>query len=72
VYLTPQDVAELLGVKAKTVLRWSLEDASMPAFRRGKIVRFERSRLLTWLARQEPRSARRITQTSRKDASSAA
>jgi len=72
VYLTPAQVAGLLGVTAKTVLRWSLEDASMPAFRRGKIVRFERGRLLAWLSRQEPRSARRVTHGSRKDQVSAA
>jgi excisionase family DNA binding protein len=72
VYFTPEQVGELLGVKAKTVLRWALEDASMPKFRRGKVVRFERDRLLTWLARQEPRSSRRITQGSRKDLGSAA
>ncbi len=67
-YLTPVQVAELLQVDTKTVSRWSLEDGSMPVLRRGRVVRFPRERLLAWLERQEPRSARRITQGSRKDA----
>lgn len=58
VYLTPEQVAGLLGVTTKTVSRWSLSDPSMPVFRRGRVVRFHRERLLVWLARQEPRGAR--------------
>ena len=58
-YLTALQVAELLQVDEKTVLRWSLQDASMPVLRRGRVVRFPRERLLTWLERQEPRGARR-------------
>ena len=60
-YLTPAQVAELLQVSEKTVSRWGLEDASMPVLRRGRVVRFERERLLAWLARQEPRGAQRST-----------
>ncbi len=62
VYLTPAKVAELLAVSVKTVSRWALEDPSMPVLRRGRVVRFERGRLLAWLARQEPRSSTRATQ----------
>ncbi len=58
-YLTALQVADLLQVDEKTVLRWSLQDASMPVLRRGRIVRFPRERLLAWLERQEPRCARR-------------
>lgn len=65
-YLTPAQVAELLQVCEKTVLRWSLEDASMPVLRRGAVVRFHRERLERWLACQEPRLARHGTQRSRK------
>jgi hypothetical protein len=39
-------VAELLQVDEKTVLLWSLQDASMPVLRRGRVVRFPRERLL--------------------------
>lgn len=71
-YLTPAQVAELLQVCEKTVLRWSLEDASMPVLRRGGVVRFHRERLERWLERQEPRSTRQVTQGSRKRADPAA
>ena len=36
-YLTALQVAELLQVDEKTVLRWSLQDASMPVLRRGRV-----------------------------------
>ena len=61
-YLTALQVAELLQVDEKTVLRWSLQDASMPVLRRGRVVRFPRARLFTWLERKEPRGARRSAQ----------
>ena len=57
-YLTAAQVAEIVQVDSKTVLRWSLEDASMPVLRRGRVVRFPRERLLAWLERQEPRKRR--------------
>jgi excisionase family DNA binding protein len=56
-YLTALQVADLLQVDEKTILRWSLQDASMPVLRRGRVVRSPRERLLAWLERQEPRSA---------------
>ena len=59
VYLTPAQVADMLGVSQKTVSRWSREDPSMPVLRRGRVIRFERERLIAWLKRQEPRVARR-------------
>ncbi len=61
-YLTALQVADLLQLDEKTVLRWSLQDASMPVLRRGRVVRFPRERLLAWLERQEPRVARRSAQ----------
>jgi hypothetical protein len=59
VYLTAMQVAELLQIDEKTVLRWSLQDASMPVLRRGRVVRFP-------LERKEPRGARRSAQAQRK------
>ena len=58
-YLTALQVADLIQVDEKTVLRWSLQDPTMPVLRRGRVVRFPRERLLAWLERQEPRGARR-------------
>ena len=57
VYLTAAQVAKIVQVDEKTVLRWSLEDASMPVLRRGRVIRFHRERLLAWLQRQEPRAS---------------
>lgn len=58
-YLTALQVADLLQIDEKTVLRWSLQDPSLPVLRRGRVVRFPRERLFAWLQRQEPRTARR-------------
>ena len=58
VYLNAAQVAEIVQVDPKTILRWSLEDASMPVLRRGRVVRFPRERLLAWLERHEPRKRR--------------
>ena len=69
-YLTAEQVADMLQVDPKTVSRWSLEDASMPVLRRGRVVRFPRARLLAWLERQEPRSARRSARAQRDTAES--
>ena len=70
IYLTAEQVADMLQVDAKTVSRWSLEDPSMPVLRRGRVVRFPRERLLAWLERQEPRSARRTARAQRDTAES--
>jgi excisionase family DNA binding protein len=58
-FLTARDVADMLRVDERTVLRWAQRDASMPAIRLGRVVRFEREPLLRWLARKQPRAARR-------------
>src|SRR5215510_2263559 len=67
-YLTAEQVADMLQVDAKTVSRWSLEDPSMPVLRRGRVIRFHRERLMAWLERQEPRLARRSTRAPREAA----
>jgi excisionase family DNA binding protein len=67
-YLTAEQVADMLQVDAKTVSRWPLEDPSMPVLRRGRVVRFPREWLLAWLERQEPRAARRSAHGQRKAA----
>jgi excisionase family DNA binding protein len=60
-FLTARQVAAMLHVDERTVLRWAQHDASMPATRLGRVVRFEREPLLRWLARKQPRSARQFT-----------
>ena len=61
VFLTAQQVAAILQVDERTVLRWAQHDASMPATRLGRVVRFEREPLLRWLARKQPRAARPLS-----------
>ncbi len=61
-FLTPQQVAEMLQVDERTVLRWAQQDASMPTTRIGRVVRFERELLLRWLGRKQPRAARQLAQ----------
>src|SRR5712691_777957 len=56
-FLTAREVADMLRVDERTVLRWAQHDASMPATRLGRVVRFEREPLLRWLARKQPRTA---------------
>jgi len=59
-FLTPADVADLLQVHERTILRWAQQDASMPVTRLGRIIRFEKAPLMRWLARKRPwRTARR-------------
>jgi excisionase family DNA binding protein len=64
VFFTAQQVADMLQVDERTVLRWAQHDASMPAIRLGRVVRFEREPLLKWLARKQPRAARGLAQAS--------
>jgi excisionase family DNA binding protein len=48
VFLTAKQVAELLQVSEKSVLRWAAADSTMPALRIGRTLRFDRDRLLVW------------------------
>ena len=65
IFLTPGEVAAILRVHPRTVLRLAQQDATMPATRLGtKLVRFEKAALDRWLARKRPRLAQRSTQAS--------
>ncbi len=57
-YLTPEAVADMLHVSISTVYRWASLDASMPATRVGKTVRFRADLLDRWLTAQTQRSRR--------------
>jgi excisionase family DNA binding protein len=68
VYFTARQVAEMLAVNERTVLRWVQQDASIPVSRLpGRTVRFERAALLRWLERKKPRGARQVTQAATQD-----
>jgi len=71
-FLTARQVADMLHVDERTVLRWAQHDASMPATRLSRVVRFEREPLLRWLARKQPRSTRSFKQPPTQHAPSAA
>ena len=62
VYLTPEQVATMLQIDERTVLRWAQQDTSLPATRIGRVIRFEREPLMRWLARKRPRSGAKMAQ----------
>jgi excisionase family DNA binding protein len=62
-YLTPSDVARILRVHPRTVLRLAQQDATMPVTRLGpRLIRFEKTAFYRWLARKRPRLAQQSTQ----------
>jgi hypothetical protein len=63
-YVSLDEAARLVGVAVKTLGRWSREDPTFPALRRGRVVRVHRERFLIWLERQMRRSATRHVATS--------
>ncbi len=52
-YLTPDEVAEMLQLSAKSIYRLWKADPTMPALKIGGTVRFPRERLLAWLRARE-------------------
>src|SRR5262249_3695453 len=61
-YMTIAEAAQLIGVAVKTVSRWSREDHTFPALRRGRVVRVHRERYLAWLERQTRQQGARQAQ----------
>ena len=53
VYLTPDQVAAMLQLSAKSVYRLWKADPTMPMLKIGGSVRFPRDRLLRWLHQRE-------------------
>ncbi|MGQ4358983.1 helix-turn-helix transcriptional regulator [Streptomyces sp. SAS_272] len=48
-YLTPADVAELLGVPVETLYQWRRKRTGPPAFRVGRHLRYDPVRLHQWV-----------------------
>ncbi|MER5597726.1 helix-turn-helix domain-containing protein [Streptomyces adustus] len=48
-YLTPADVAELLGVPVETLYQWRRKRSGPPAFRVGRHLRYDPVRLRQWV-----------------------
>ena len=57
-YLTPQEVAGLLRLSAKSIYRLAKENPDMPMLKLGGTVRFPRERLERWLRDREQGRAR--------------
>ncbi|MFG2455433.1 helix-turn-helix transcriptional regulator [Streptomyces sp. NPDC048512] len=48
-YLSPADVAELLGVPVETLYQWRRKRSGPPAFRVGRHLRYDPARLRQWI-----------------------
>ncbi|MEU9665549.1 helix-turn-helix domain-containing protein [Streptomyces bobili] len=48
-YLTPADVAELLGIPVETLYQWRRKRTGPPAFRVGRHLRYDPVRLRQWV-----------------------
>lgn len=48
-YLTPADVADLLGVPVETLYQWRRKRTGPPAFRIGRHLRYDPARLRQWI-----------------------
>src|SRR5215831_7878802 len=60
-FLTPKQVAGMLGVSKATVSRWAAQDATFPATRLpGRLVRIEEQALHRWLRRKSGRNALQV------------
>ncbi|MFF8911944.1 helix-turn-helix transcriptional regulator [Streptomyces sp. NPDC015032] len=49
-YLTPIDLADLLGVPIETVYQWRRKDTGPRGFRVGRHLRFDPEDVRTWVA----------------------
>jgi excisionase family DNA binding protein len=49
-FLTPEEVAEILRVKVGTLHNWRQRDVGPPAVRMGKYLRYRRSSFDKWLS----------------------
>lgn len=61
IFLTAKQVADLLQVSVKSVLRWAAQDPTMPVLRIGRTVRFDRERLLRWVGMKSQGFGRKKT-----------
>ena len=60
-FLSPKQVADMLGVSKATVSRWAAQDATFPATRLpGRLVRIEEQALCRWLRRKAGRKASQV------------
>ncbi|MEU8654075.1 helix-turn-helix domain-containing protein [Streptomyces sp. NPDC048737] len=56
-YLTPVDLADLLGVPVETVYQWRRKQTGPRGFRVGRHLRFDPEDVRVWVASQMERAA---------------
>jgi excisionase family DNA binding protein len=62
--LTPEQMAEIIGVKLSTIYQWT-HQKFIPHVKIGKLVRFDQAAVLDWIQRRSVRgrSAKRVEVT---------
>lgn len=50
--LTPQQIAELLGVKPSTIYQWT-HQGFIPHLKLGRLVRFNENKVMKWVEKRE-------------------
>ena len=60
-YITPEILAEMLGVSTRTLARWDVARIGPPKIKVGKLVLFELAKLPEWLAKREIAPVRLIS-----------
>jgi len=58
-YYTPQELADLLGVKVSTIYNWS-HIKFLPTTKIGKVIRFRKDAIDKWLLKREGKGRRNI------------
>lgn len=56
-YLTPVDLADLLGVAVETVYQWRRKDTGPRGFRVGRHLRFDPEDVRVWVSAQMDKEA---------------
>ncbi len=60
-FLSPKQIADILGVSKATVSRWVAQDASFPATKLpGRLVRIEEEAFYRWLRRKSRRNVAQV------------
>ena len=60
-FLSPKQIADMLGVSKATVSRWASQDATFPVTKLpGRLIRVEKVAFHRWLRRKSRRNATQI------------
>jgi hypothetical protein len=56
--LSPEELAQILGVKPQTLARWRVNKNGPPYSKLGKIIRYNKVDLIDWLNKHKYQSTR--------------